>query len=155
MNTDQPRTGELRSALQQVLPSVRSDLERLMRIPSVSADPAAGPQLRACAGEVAALLSQAGLPSVEVLAVEGGQPAVLGRRPGPPGAPTLLLYAHHDVQPTGDRAEWVSDPFEPAERDGRLFGRGAADDKAGVAPPPPAPRGHGAHPPAAGTGRGA
>ena len=143
MNTDQPRTGELRSALQQVLPSVRSDLERLMRIPSVSADPAAGPQLRACAGEVAALLSQAGLPSVEVLAVEGGQPAVLGRRPGPPGAPTLLLYAHHDVQPTGDRAEWVSDPFEPAERDGRLYGRGAADDKAGIAAHLAALRAHG------------
>ncbi len=143
MNTDQPRTGELRSALQQVLPSVRSDLERLMRIPSVSADPAAGPQLRACAGEVAALLSQAGLPSVEVLAVEGGQPAVLGRRPGPPGAPTLLLYAHHDVQPTGDHAEWVSDPFEPAERDGRLYGRGAADDKAGIAAHLAALRAHG------------
>jgi cysteinylglycine-S-conjugate dipeptidase len=133
MNADQPGTGQLRSALQRVLPSVRSDLERLMRIPSVSADPAAGPQLRACADEVAALLSRAGLPSVEVLAVEGGQPAVLGHRPGPPGAPTVLLYAHHDVQPTGDRAGWVSDPFEPAERDGRLYGRGAADDKAGIA----------------------
>ena len=143
MNADQPGTGELTSALQRALPSARSDLERLIRIPSVSADPAAAPQLRASADEVAALLRGAGLPSVEILEVEGGQPAVLGRRPGPPGAPTVLLYAHHDVQPTGDPAGWDSDPFDPAERDGRLYGRGAADDKAGIAAHLAALRAHG------------
>ena len=143
MNADQPGTGELTSALQRALPSARSDLERLIRIPSVSADPAAAPQLRASADEVAVLLRGAGLPSVEILEVEGGQPAVLGRRPGPPGAPTVLLYAHHDVQPTGDPAGWDSDPFEPAERDGRLYGRGAADDKAGIAAHLAALRAHG------------
>jgi len=116
VNADQPGTGELTSALQRALPSARSDLERLIRIPSVSADPAAAPQLRASADEVAVLLRGAGLPSVEILEVEGGQPAVLGRRPGPPGAPTVLLYAHHDVQPTGDPAGWDSDPFDPAAR---------------------------------------
>src|SRR5215831_6902698 len=123
----------LDQAVQEVLPSVRADLERLVRIPSVSADPAAAPHLRASADAVADLLSRAGLPEVEVLTVPRGQPTVVARRPAPPGAPTVLLYAHHDVQPPGDPAGWDSDPFEPAERDGRLYGRGTADDKAGVA----------------------
>jgi acetylornithine deacetylase/succinyl-diaminopimelate desuccinylase-like protein len=143
MNSDHPGAGPLADAVQQVLPSVRSDLERLVRIPSVSADPAAAPQVQASAAEVAELLSRAGLPEVEVLSAGGGQPAVIGRRPAPPGAPTVLLYAHHDVQPTGDRAGWDSDPFEPAERGGRLYGRGVADDKAGVAVHLAALRAHG------------
>jgi acetylornithine deacetylase/succinyl-diaminopimelate desuccinylase-like protein len=126
-------TVALRRALARVLPSVRSDLERLVRIRSVSADPAAVDQVRESADLVARLLRDAGLADVEVVSVAGGQPAVIAHRPGPPGAPTVLLYAHHDVQPEGDRTAWDSDPFEPQERDGRLYGRGAADDKAGVA----------------------
>jgi acetylornithine deacetylase/succinyl-diaminopimelate desuccinylase-like protein len=129
--------------LREVLPSVRADLERLVRIPSVSADPSAARHLRASADAVAVLLRDAGLPQVDVVGVEGGQPAVIGHRPGPPGAPTVLLYAHHDVQPPGDRADWDSDPFVPAERDGRLYGRGAADDKAGIGVHLAALRAHG------------
>src|SRR5579862_6385832 len=96
----------LDDAVQQVLPSVRADLERLVRIPSVSADPDAAPHLRESAELVASLLRGAGLPEVEILSVADGQPAVLGRRPAPPGAPTVLLYAHHDVQPTGPASGW-------------------------------------------------
>jgi cysteinylglycine-S-conjugate dipeptidase len=139
---------DLTAAVRQVLPSVRAGLERLVRIPSVSADPAAAPHVDASAREVAALLRAAGVPEVEVVAAEGGQPAVLGHRPGPPGAPTVLLYAHHDVQPAGDRAAWDSDPFRPEERDGRLYGRGAADDKAGIAVHLAALHAHGGGPPA-------
>ena len=123
----------LDQAVQQVLPSVRADLEHLVRIPSVSADPAAGPHLQASANAVAALLEGAGLPEVGIVTVPQGQPAVVGRHPGPPGAPTVLLYAHHDVQPPGDPAAWDTEPFQPTETGGRLFGRGAADDKAGIA----------------------
>ena len=143
MTSAHPGTGQLAAAVRRVLPSVLSDLGRLVRIPSVSADPAAAPHLRASAREVATLLRQAGLPEVDVLTAGGGQPAVLGRRPAPPGAPTVLLYAHHDVQPPGDRAAWDGDPFEPTERDGRLYGRGAADDKAGIAVHLAALRAHG------------
>src|SRR6516162_3710154 len=133
----------LDQAVQQVLPSVRADLERLVRIPSVSADPAAAPHLRQSAAMVAALLEVAGLPEVDILAVPGGQPAVVARRPAPPGAPTVLLYAHHDVQPPGDPANWSTEPFQPTETGGRLFGRGAADDKAGIAVHLAALRAHG------------
>jgi len=143
VTADQPDDGQLTAAVRQVLPSVRAGLERLVRIPSVSADPAAAAQLRASAGEVATLLRAAGLPEVDVLTADGGQPAVLARRPAPPGAPTVLLYAHHDVQPAGPPGDWLSDPFEPAERGGRLYARGAADDKAGIAVHLAALRAHG------------
>jgi cysteinylglycine-S-conjugate dipeptidase len=110
---------------------LRSELAALVRIPSVSADPDRSEAMDRSARAVAEWLATAGL-AVEIVRA-GGHPAVLGHRPAPPGAPTVLLYAHHDVQPAGDRADWDSDPFEPVERDGRLYGRGAADDKAGIA----------------------
>jgi len=136
-------SADLGDAVRQVLPSVRADLERLVRIPSVSADPDATAQVWASATATAGLLREAGLPEVDVVTAGNSRPAVLGRRPGPPGAPTVLLYAHHDVQPPGEAADWDSDPFEPSERDGRLYGRGTADDKAGVAVHLAALRAHG------------
>jgi acetylornithine deacetylase/succinyl-diaminopimelate desuccinylase-like protein len=136
-------TMRLSDAMRQVLPSVRADLERLVRIPSVSADPDAAPHVWKSAATTAGLLREAGLPEVDVVTAGDSRPAVLGRRPAPPGAPTVLLYAHHDVQPPGQAADWNSDPFEPAERDGRLYGRGTADDKAGVAVHLAALRAHG------------
>src|SRR5919202_3774460 len=123
----------LRERVGAVLPGVRADLEALVRIPSVSAAAFDQAEVERSAAAVAGLLRGAGMPEVEILRVDGGAPAVVARRPAPAGAPTVLLYAHHDVQPPGDPALWDTPAFEPVERDGRLYGRGAADDKAGVA----------------------
>jgi acetylornithine deacetylase/succinyl-diaminopimelate desuccinylase-like protein len=123
---------ELRAAVNRELPGVLADLGRLVRIPGVAFDGFPHEQVERSAAAVAELLRGAGMPDVRVVRSAGGQPAVMGRRSGPPGAPTVMLYAHHDVQPAGDRSRWNSDPFEPVERDGRLYGRGAADDKAGI-----------------------
>ena len=120
----------LRARVRELMPQVRADLEDLTRIPSVSLDSFDQAHVQASAERTAELLRAEGL-DVEIVS-EGGRPAVIGHVDGPEGAPTVLLYAHHDVQPPGDLADWDSDPFEPVERDGRLYGRGAADDKAGV-----------------------
>ncbi|KDS92733.1 hypothetical protein DHOM_09395 [Dermabacter hominis 1368] len=113
-------------------PQALEDLTALVAIPSIAFDGYDQSHVRASAEKVAALLKDAGMPEVNIESVEGGAPAVLARRPAKPGKPTVMLYAHHDVQPVGDEAEWTTPPFEATERNGRLYGRGAADDKAGV-----------------------
>ncbi|WP_172150064.1 dipeptidase [Isoptericola chiayiensis] len=130
-------TAALRAHVDDLFPAVQTDLEALVRIPSVSASAFDPAHVAASAEAVADLLRDAGLPEVQVLRsarpdASPGAPAVVARRPAPDGAPTVLLYAHHDVQPPGDPADWTSDPFVPTQRGERLFGRGAADDKAGV-----------------------
>jgi acetylornithine deacetylase/succinyl-diaminopimelate desuccinylase-like protein len=123
---------ELRTAVDHAVSDARADLEALVRIPSIWADPTHREDTRRSAEAVAGLAGAAGATRVQIVAADGGAPAVLAHWPGPDGAPTVLLYAHHDVQPTGGDEQWTSPPFEPTERDGRLYGRGAADDKAGV-----------------------
>ncbi len=123
---------DLRARLADVLPGARGDLEDLVRIESVSADPERAGEVQRSAEAVRDLFAAEGF-DVEILSVDGGAPAVVGHRAGPAGAPTVLLYAHHDVQPEGDHAAWDSPPFEPTERGDRLYARGAADDKAGIA----------------------
>ena len=109
-----------------------NDLKNLVRIPSISFpgfDPA---PVKQCADAVAALLTKSRLTDVHLLDAGSGYPAVFGKWTGAPGKPTILLYAHYDDQPAGRKELWSSPPFDPSERDGRLFGRGVSDDKAGV-----------------------
>ncbi|MDO3696671.1 dipeptidase [Curtobacterium flaccumfaciens] len=149
--TDPALLDALREHVQGALPTTIADLSALVRLPSVSwsaFDPA---NVRASAEAVADLARSTGVfgaDDVRIVrsAVSGstadvaeadaetelGQPAVLAVRPARNGKPTVMLYAHHDVQPQGDEALWETPPFEPTLRGDRLYGRGASDDKAGV-----------------------
>jgi acetylornithine deacetylase/succinyl-diaminopimelate desuccinylase-like protein len=129
----------VREAAASGIPSALADLGGLVRIPSIAFPGFDTAAVQRSAEAVAALVEGLGLfESIEIrrAAIPGsdemGQPAVLATRAARNGRPTILLYAHHDVQPVGDEGLWESAPFEPTVRDGRLYGRGAADDKAGV-----------------------
>ena len=87
--------------------------------------------VRDAAERIRSSLDDAGLSNTQLLE-GGGHPAVFGEIKAPQGAPTLLLYAHYDVQPPGPIEDWDTGPFEPFEKDGRIYGRGASDDKAGI-----------------------
>lgn len=138
-HTPTPRAAELRDAVAAGFPTAVADLSNLVRIPSVSWDGFDPAHVEASAEAVRALAEATGVfEQIEVVQEpygdEGrlGQPAVIATRKARNGKPTILLYAHHDVQPPGEDGAWDSVPFEPTLRGDRLYGRGAADDKAGV-----------------------
>jgi acetylornithine deacetylase/succinyl-diaminopimelate desuccinylase-like protein len=114
-------------------PRITDELSTLVAIPSVGYDGYDPASVRESAEATASILRDAGLADVRLIELDGGHPAVFGEHRGPDGAPTVLLYAHHDVQPAADAPEWAHPPFEPTVADGRLFGRGSADDKCGIA----------------------
>src|SRR5919205_183987 len=130
-------TDALLAAVDAAFDTTVAQLKDLVAIPGIawpSFDPA---PLDASAEAVAKLVRAAGIADVRILRCDKedgtpGGPAVVARREAAPGKPTILLYAHHDVQPPGDPALWESEPFTAVERNGRLYGRGAADDKAGI-----------------------
>ncbi len=103
-------------------------LQDLLKIPSVSTDPDRRSDVRRAAEFLALRFREAGLPKVEIVPTEG-HPIVLAEWIGEPGAPTLLVYGHYDVQPPGDLTKWTTPPFEPRVRDGKLYARGSTDDK--------------------------
>jgi len=107
------------------------ELNEFLRIPSVSTLPAHNTDCRRAAEWVGAELQRLGCSDVQYLGSET-HPVVWGKGPAVPDAPTLLIYGHYDVQPPDPLAEWVTPPFEPTVRDGKLYARGAADDKGQV-----------------------
>ncbi|MBZ4486625.1 dipeptidase [Microbacterium sp. cx-55] len=139
MTSETPRNSAVHDSVAAGIPTALADLGALVRIPSIAWPAFDQTALERSADAVAALATSTGVfDRVDVTRSripgtdEFGQPAVLATRAARNGRPTVLLYAHHDVQPTGDDDLWETPPFEPTVREGRLYGRGAADDKAGV-----------------------
>ena len=128
------------------MPDLRRELEALVRIPSVSAPGRIDQPLLDAFEMTSRLFAEAGV-AVDRLDLPDTAPVVTGTIPAPEGAPTVLLYSHYDVVPAGDEALWTSPPFEPAERDGALFGRGVADTKSNIVAHVGALRAWGGRPP--------
>ncbi len=124
---------EMKASVDAMMPEIMDELAELVShascaFPGYPADP-----VHAARAQVIKMLANAGFEARELDLEGGGYPAVWGEIPAPEGAPTVLLYAHYDVQPAPMEQGWTSDPYKPEMRDGRMYGRGAADDKSGVA----------------------
>ena len=117
------------------MPELKADLARLVAIPSISApnypERTHAPLLEAY-DAVVKLYRDAGVTILDPLELPDTAPVVMGEIPAPPGAPTVLLYSHYDVVPVGEESKWESPPFEATERDGAIYGRGAADTKSNI-----------------------
>lgn len=125
------RARELDAKVDRLIGPAIEELTRLVAIPSVSSQEPDG--VVANARRIAELAGDAGAADVTIVTEGDGLPAVIAHWPAPEGMPTVLLYSHGDVQPTGDPAEWHSEPFVATRKGDRLYGRGTADDKGGVA----------------------
>jgi acetylornithine deacetylase/succinyl-diaminopimelate desuccinylase-like protein len=127
------QASEIRTKTAGMMPGLLADLERLVGIPSV-AFPGYPPEpVGQMANEALRLFREAGFSNAELQEVPAGYPPVYGELPGPDGAPTVMLYAHYDVQPAPLEQGWTSDPWTATRKaDGRIYGRGAADDKGGL-----------------------
>ena len=143
MNAD-----DLRDAIAHDQSRVVEELKTLVRIPSIAFPGYDDKPVRASAEATADILEGAGFGGIRLIDLpDVDHPAVFGEVAGPAGAPTVLLYAHHDVQPEGPLEQWTSPPFEPEVRGGRLYGRGSSDDKCGIVMHAAAMRAWGGTPP--------
>ena len=132
---EEPLPPPTRTGVAKLMPSLRNELAELVAIPSISAldYPAeTRPALLQAYEEVARLFADAGVTILDPLELPDTAPVLMGDIPAPAGAPTVLLYSHYDVVPVGDEDKWESPPFEATERDGAIYGRGAADTKSNI-----------------------
>jgi cysteinylglycine-S-conjugate dipeptidase len=125
-------TETMREKVSALMPEVVTDLGRLVRIPSIAFPDFPPEPLQEAHDLVVELLRGAGVEELITLNLPDTAPVLTGTIPAPEGAPTVLLYSHYDVVPAGDESLWSSPPWEPTERDGAIFGRGASDSKANV-----------------------
>jgi acetylornithine deacetylase/succinyl-diaminopimelate desuccinylase-like protein len=124
---------DIGTGVEALMPWVVDGLCDLVRIPSVATEGFPPEPVLSAHDAVVRLLREAGVEQIDDLAIEGKTgPVVVGTVPGPPGAPTVLLYSHYDVVPAGDESLWDTPPFEPVEKDGAIYGRGTADSKANI-----------------------
>ena len=125
----------LAGRVREMMPELRADLARLVAIPSISAldfPESTRPAMFDAYEQVVGLFRDAGVETLGSLELPDTAPIVTGEIPAPPGAPTVLLYWHYDVVPVGEESKWESPPFEATERDGAIYGRGAADSKSNI-----------------------
>jgi cysteinylglycine-S-conjugate dipeptidase len=128
-------TSALSEAVGALVPRLKDELARLVAIPSISAwdfPEETRPALVECYDALLPLFRDAGVGNLGALELPNTAPILTGEIEGPAGAPTVLLYGHYDVVPAGDEESWTSPPFEASERDGAIYGRGAADSKANI-----------------------
>jgi acetylornithine deacetylase/succinyl-diaminopimelate desuccinylase-like protein len=124
---------DITSKVAALMPSLVADLERLVAIPSVAFPGYPAEPVERMGHETLELVQAAGFTNAELMPVPSGYPPIYAEIPGPPGSPTVMLYAHYDVQPAPESQGWTSDPWTPTRKDdGRIYGRGAADDKGGL-----------------------
>ncbi|MWB99955.1 M20/M25/M40 family metallo-hydrolase [Agromyces seonyuensis] len=124
----------IKAATKALMPEILDRHAKLVAIPSIAFPGFPSDPVHAMAEAVVQLLRDAGAANARLQEIPGGYPAVVADIAGPPGSPTVLLYAHYDVQPSPESQGWTSDPWTPTVKDdGRVYGRGAADDKSGLA----------------------
>jgi acetylornithine deacetylase/succinyl-diaminopimelate desuccinylase-like protein len=125
---------EVREAARGSLPGILGSLEEMVAIPSCAFPGYPSEPIDAMARRTAEAFREVGFADVKLMDVPEGYPPVYGTIVGPEGSPTVILYAHYDVQPAPDEQGWTSDPWTATRKeDGRIYGRGAADDKGGIA----------------------
>lgn len=138
---------DLSGTVDALMPELTAKLEQLVAIPSIAFPDYPKENVQRAHDFVAEELRKAGVDDMQVLNLPDTSPVVYGRIPAPPGAPTVLLYGHYDVQPPGDESLWHTPPFTPTVKDGAIYGRGAADCKANVIAHIGALRAYGGKPP--------
>ncbi|MGN8245453.1 M20/M25/M40 family metallo-hydrolase [Cellulomonas soli] len=127
------QTDEIRTRTAALMPRLLEQLEELVAIPSL-AFPGSPPEpMTQMVDTLVRMFREVGFTDARPMPVPHGYPPIYGEIPGPEGSPTVVLYAHYDVQPAPPEQGWTSDPWTPTRKgDGRIYGRGAADDKSGV-----------------------